>query len=79
VVQGAQKALEADPAAALAALDGFDQRCHEGTLVEERLATRALALCLGGQKDAGRAVAEQLAARFGASPSLPRVRQACGR
>ncbi len=77
VIEKAQRALAADPSEALAALDGFDQRCPAGALAQERLATRALALCAAGRLDEGRVVARQLAERFPASPSLARVTQSC--
>ncbi len=77
VVQRAQQALGASPAQAVTALDAFADRCPSGVLVEERLATRALGLCLAGRRADGRAAAQELAERFPASPSLPRVTQAC--
>lgn len=77
VVQRAQQALGAAPAQAVTALDAFADRCPSGVLVEERLATRALALCLAGRRADGRAAAQELAERFPASPSLPRVTQSC--
>lgn len=77
VIQQAQQALKTEPARAIAALDAFAARCPAGVLLEERLATRALALCAGGQKAVGRVVAQDLGERFPASPSLERVTQAC--
>lgn len=78
VIQQAQQALKTNPAQAIAGLDAFGARCPSGALLEERLATRALALCASGKKDDGRTAAQELGERFPASPSLDRVNQACG-
>jgi hypothetical protein len=79
VVQRAQQWLHSSPLEALRQLDGFDERCPDGTLVEERLATRAIALCLGERADEGRAALAKLESKNPSSPALMRVREACGR
>jgi hypothetical protein len=79
VVQRATQGLHSAPLEALRQLDAYDERCSDGALVEERLATRAIALCLGQRGDDGRAALAKLEAKNPSSPALPRVREACGR
>jgi hypothetical protein len=76
-LQSAQQLLSSDPLRAVQQLDAFEAKCASGPLAQERLATRALALCQGGDRTAGRAAAESLAARYPSSPALARVSQAC--
>jgi hypothetical protein len=79
VVQRAQRWLAGSPGEALRQLDNFAGNCPDGVLVEERLATRAIALCLSERGDDGRAELAKLEARNPSSPALTRVREACGR
>ena len=58
-------------------LDAFEETCPEGTLTEERLATRSITLCGAGRADEGRAQLALLESHNASSPALARVRQAC--
>jgi hypothetical protein len=77
VVQRAQRWLASSPAEALKQLDTFDNQCADGVLIEERLATRAIALCLADRYDDGHVQLRKLEARNKSSPALTRVREAC--
>lgn len=78
LLRGARAALERGEAErALVFLDRHEERFEHGVLTQERLATRALALCATGQTvDARRTarVLQQLAPR---SPHLMRLRSSC--
>ena len=65
------------PAAALAILDEHARRFPDGTLVEERRASRILALCQLGDVARGRAEADQFIAQLPMSPFVERIRRAC--
>src|SRR5206468_1367880 len=55
-LQLAQRWLQSNaPLEALRQLDRLDEKCRGGNLLEERTATRAIALCLSGSLDEGRA------------------------
>ncbi len=73
----AQQQLIRAPDKSLAGLEDFARGCSTGPLLEERQATRALALCGLGRKDEGHAELKSLEARFPQSPSVARVRQTC--
>src|SRR5262249_6110149 len=77
VVQRAQRWLGSSPDQALRQLDGFASQWPDGALMEERLATRAIALCVGDRAAEGRADLSKLVARNPSSPALVRVREAC--
>jgi hypothetical protein len=77
-LQRAQQLLSTDPLRAVHELDAIEHTCPAGPLAQERLATRALALCQGGDRSGGRVAAETLAARYPSSPSRARVDQVCG-
>ncbi|MFZ5443172.1 MAG: hypothetical protein ACOZQL_24400 [Myxococcota bacterium] len=76
-VRRAQALLVSSPRDALSVLDVWERDCARGTLVEERLALRALALCAQHERDLGRAILRDLRARFPTSPALERVDRAC--
>ena len=67
-----------DPQTALSLLDRHAQRYPAGTLQQERLAARALALCALGRGAAAAATARELARIAPGSPYLASVRAACG-
>lgn len=62
---------------ALDALDEHARRFPEGTLAEERDATRALALCVAGRVEAAQSAARSFLAAHPSSPLAHRVRAAC--
>jgi hypothetical protein len=66
---------EGDAAWAIARLDELDHQGASSALLEERLATRAMAECVLG--DTQRAALAALAARFPKSPHLARVHATC--
>ncbi len=65
------------PAAALAQLRVHASRFADGALAQERDALIAAALCQGGEVEAGRAAAQDLAARAPTSAALATARVAC--
>jgi outer membrane protein assembly factor BamD (BamD/ComL family) len=67
------------PAQALALLDEHARRFPRGVLVEERRASRILALCRLGQAAAARSEADAFVAQYPSSPFVERVRRACAR
>jgi hypothetical protein len=74
----AQALLTSAPAEALNVLEGWQRDCAHGSLFEERLAVRALAMCsLPTRHEAGRALLLELRTRFPASPSIERVARQC--
>ena len=78
MLRGARAALDRGEAAqALRLLDAHETRFHRGTLYEERLAARVLALCALGRIDAARSTAQELAHAAPQSPHLSRVRASC--
>jgi hypothetical protein len=80
LLRAARTALDRGaPADALAALDLHTVRFPEGTLRQERLLTRVLALCALGRTSEARASAQQLAAIAPSSPHLARLRSTCAR
>jgi len=77
-VQRAQRALESGaPGQALSLLDGLDARFPAALLNEERLATRALALCASGAVARAKRVAAELGARNPSSIYAARIAQSC--
>jgi hypothetical protein len=77
-VQRAQRALEsAAPSAALALLDELDARFPAALLIEERLATRVLALCASGAVARAKRAAAQLVAHNPSSIYAARIAQSC--
>jgi hypothetical protein len=64
-------------AQALAAIERHAADFPRGQLEPEREASRVTALCLRGREDEAQARAETFAARWPASPLLPRVRRVC--
>jgi hypothetical protein len=66
-----------DPEAALALLDQHAKRYPLGTMQQERLAARALALCALGRGAAAIATAQELMRLAPGSPYLARVRAGC--
>ena len=78
LLRDAHAALDRDePARALGSLDAHASRFPRGTLYEERLATRVLALCALGRIDAARLAAQELERAAPRSPHLGRVRASC--
>jgi hypothetical protein len=76
-VRRAQALLVSTPRDAVSVLDAWERDCPAGTLVEERLALRALALCAQPDREPGRATLRALRARFPSSPALERVERSC--
>jgi hypothetical protein len=68
---------EGDAAWAIARLDELEQNSPSSALLEERLATRALAECVLGRD--GDAPARAFAEKFPRSPHLERVRASCAK
>jgi len=66
-----------DAAEALAMLDRYKARYPMGTLQQEQLATRVLALCLQGRYSVARAFARELERTAPQSPHLARIRASC--
>jgi hypothetical protein len=80
LLRAAQERLHTGaPAAALALLDEHARRFPRGALVEERRASRILALCQLGEVAAGRAEADQFILQLPMSPFVERIRRACTR
>jgi hypothetical protein len=78
LLRDARAALDrGDPSRALVSLDAHASRFLHGTLYEERLATRVLALCAMGRIEAARVAAEELERAAPRSPHLGRVRASC--
>jgi hypothetical protein len=78
LLRSARVALDrGDGAQALRLLDAHETRFQRGTLYEERLASRVLALCAVGRIDAARSTAQELERAAPRSPHLPRVRTSC--
>jgi len=78
LLRSARVALDrGDGAQALRLLDAHEARFQRGTLYEERLASRVLALCVVGRIDAARTTAQELERAAPRSPHLPRVRASC--
>ena len=78
LLRDARAALDRDePARALVSLDAHASRFPRGTLYEERLATRVLAMCALGRIDAARLAAQELERAAPRSPHLGRVRASC--
>jgi hypothetical protein len=78
LLRAARAALDrAEPSRALASLDEHGSHFPRGTLYEERLATRVLALCAMGRVDAARLAAQELERAAPRSPHLGRVRASC--
>jgi hypothetical protein len=78
LLRSARVALDrGDGAQALRLLDAHEARFQRGTLYEERLASRVLALCAVGRIDAARTTAQELERAAPRSPHLPRVRASC--
>jgi hypothetical protein len=74
----AQRALhDGKLSLALTLLDQHSRQHAQGSLVEERLAARAVVLCRLHQPVAGNTEAQRLAALTPRSPLLPWVRSAC--
>ncbi len=74
----AQSALAAhDPTRALARLDEHAARYPRGTLRQESLAERVVALCQLGRTDEARALAAPLLRENTRSPAVERVRASC--
>jgi hypothetical protein len=75
----AQAALQKQrPSRALSLLQEHAFRFPTGSLIEERMAMQALALCALQRKHAAQTVLSNLAARGSQSQLLPRVRSQCG-
>ena len=68
---------DGDPGRALALADQHDARFGAGTMAEEALAARILALCALGRFEEGRSATVQLERTAPTSPQLDRVRAAC--
>lgn len=66
-----------DGARALAASDRYLAEHRAGTLRDEHLAARVLALCLVGDETRARAAARLFVATSGASPLVPRLAHSC--
>ncbi len=66
-----------DPEGALGRLAAHADRFPDGTLAEERDATRVLALCRAQRRDEARAAAERFLRDRPSSPLAPRVRTSC--
>jgi hypothetical protein len=78
LLRSARAALDRGAAAdALVALDLHTVRYPTGTLRQERLLTRVLALCALGRQPEARASAQQLATIAPSSPHLARLRTSC--
>jgi hypothetical protein len=78
LLRDARAALDRhEPLAALASLDQHALRYPHGTLQQERLAARALALCALGRTAAAAAAAGELTRVAPGSPYLARVRAGC--
>jgi hypothetical protein len=74
----AQRALrDADPSAALGALDALESTRPGGVLRQERLAARVLSLCGAGRIDEARATARALLAESPTSPQIDRIKRSC--
>jgi hypothetical protein len=78
LLRAAHAALErGDAAAALAFLDQHEERFARGILTQERIATRALALCAAGRTSEARSAARGLLRLAPRSPHLARLRASC--
>jgi hypothetical protein len=78
LVRGAQQHLNrGEPAAALSLLAEHARRFPSGVLREEREASRVLALCGMGKREAARALANDFIRLAPRSPFVDRVRDAC--
>lgn len=78
LMQRAHAALErGDAAAALGVLDQHEERFSRGILTQERIATRALALCSVGRTAEARSAARGLLRLAPRSPHLVRLRASC--
>jgi hypothetical protein len=78
LIRKAQRALAGGRAnAALVALAEHERRFPKGSMNEDRLALRALALCSAGRRDEGRRAAKLLERRHPRSLYAERVNEAC--
>jgi type IV secretory pathway VirB10-like protein len=78
LIRKAQRELASGHAdAALATLREHERRFPKGSMNEDRLALRALALCSAGRRDEGRRAAKRLERRFPRSVYAERVNEAC--
>lgn len=78
LLRAARAALESGAAErALAILDQHAEGYPRGTLAQERLATRALALCALGRVQAARTAVRELSRLSPSSPHLARLRASC--
>ncbi len=64
-------------AQALLLLDQHRQRFPQGTLKQEAMASRVIALCRAGRIQDGRRWSEEFQRSFPTSPLLPRILTAC--
>lgn len=79
LLRDAKKALDDGNAnQSLSILSEHERRFPNGVLVEERAATRVLALCAAGRTSEARTGATDFLAKYPRSPSAPRVRTSCG-
>jgi hypothetical protein len=79
LIEQAQQALrQGNPQRAMSLLAEHERSFPNGTLAEERLAGKALALCQLGQTAASRQAADVLRRFNPHSPLWPRVAKACG-
>jgi hypothetical protein len=79
ILRDARAQLKGDPEKALNTLDRHAQLHPHGTLAEEQLAARALALCSLGRTAEARAVMAKLERVAPRSPHLLRVKSSCGK
>jgi uncharacterized protein HemY len=78
LLRAARAALDSGaPERALSILAQHEERHPRGTLVQERLATRALALCALGRVTAARAAVRTLMRAAPGSPHLSRLQASC--
>jgi hypothetical protein len=79
LVAAAEAQLRAgQPAAALSLYERYLREHPSGLLRQESEAGRILSLCAMGQRGSGQAELARFEARYASSPSLPRLRRACG-
>jgi hypothetical protein len=78
LLRSARAAIDrGDAASALRLLDQYRAQHPKGTLRQEELANRVLALCALGNKAAARTAAAELERQAPDSPHLARVRGSC--
>lgn len=78
LLAAAQSAIQrGDFDAALAKLGEHEKTFPNGVLVEERIATRVVAMCGAGRTEEARVLGKTFLARYPRSPLAPRVKSSC--